>query len=134
MTTASKSRERAHGRVEWAGATFPKALRVLSRRDFVDIQAGGAKIGTDCVVALVKRNGRATTRLGLTVSGKVGNAVVRNRIRRRLRELFRVRRQELPVGLDVVLIARTMAATAEWRSFVRSFDKVVTECARKYPL
>lgn len=46
------------------------------------------------------------TRLGVTVSSKVGNAVVRNRIRRRVKELFRTRRSEMPAGLDVVVIAK----------------------------
>lgn len=51
------------------------------------------------------------TRLGLTVSRKVGNAVVRNRVKRRVREWFRHEADMLPSGLDIVVIARRDAAT-----------------------
>lgn len=99
------------------------------------MQDTGLKVSADCVLALVKPNGRPAeaTRVGFTVSSKVGNAVVRNRVRRRLRELFRTRRSELPKGLDMVLIARNSAATAEWPVFVRAFDRVVAELKRRFP-
>jgi ribonuclease P protein component len=114
---------------------FPRSLRLRSRREFLVVQDTGLKVSADCVLALVKPNGRPTepTRVGFTVSTKVGNAVVRNRVRRRLRELFRTRRHELPKGLDMVLIARNSAATAEWPAYVRAFDRVVTELKRRYP-
>lgn len=99
------------------------------------MQDTGVKVSADCVLALVKPASRAgaLTRVGLTVSSKVGNAVVRNRVRRRLRQLFRTRRNELPKGLDMVLIARSSAATAEWPAFVRAFDRIVAEVKRRFP-
>ncbi len=51
-------------------------------------------------------NGLAYPRLGLSVSRKVGKAVVRNRWKRLLREAFRLSRQQLPVGIDLVVIPR----------------------------
>jgi ribonuclease P protein component len=114
---------------------FPKSLRLRSRREFLIVQDTGAKVSADCVLALFKPNGRpdSETRVGLTVSSKVGNAVVRNRVRRKLRELFRTRRSELPRGLDMVLIARNSAATAEWPVFVRAFERLVAELKRRFP-
>lgn len=114
---------------------FGKALRLLSRREFLVVQDTGQKVPADCVLALVKPSATpgADTRVGLTVSTKVGNAVVRNRVRRRLRQLFRTRRAELPKGLDMVLIARNSAATAEWPVFVRAFDRIVSELNRRFP-
>lgn len=68
------------------------------------------------VVLLVadQRNGHPTgaPRVGLTVSRRVGDAVVRNRVKRRLREWFRRHRDECPAGKDLVVIARPAAAAA----------------------
>jgi ribonuclease P protein component len=115
---------------------FPKSARLLSRRDYLVVQDTGLKVSADCVLALVKRraSGEPETRVGFTVSSKVGNAVVRNRVRRRLRQLVRTRRHELPKGLDMVLIARNSAATAEWPAFVRAFDRVAGELKKRFPV
>ena len=67
-------------------------------------------------------NGTGETRLGITVSTKVGAAVVRVRIRRRIRELFRRRRDQLPPGVDLVLIARASAADSDYDALARAFD------------
>lgn len=114
---------------------FPKSLRLLKRREFLVVQDTGFKVSADCVLAVVKPQSKdlGETRVGLTVSSKVGNAVVRNRVRRRLRELFRARRAELPKGLDMVLIARNSAATAEWPAFVRAFDRLAAELKKRFP-
>jgi ribonuclease P protein component len=99
------------------------------------VQERGAKLFADCLVVLVLPNGRTDglTRLGLTVSTKVGNAVVRNRLRRRLRELFRTRRHALPRGLDMVIIAKTNAAEADFGRLRRAFEKAGQELAKRYP-
>lgn len=113
---------------------FPKAMRLRRRSEFLKVQERGTKVSADCLLALVMPNGRADglTRLGLTVSTKVGNAVVRNRLRRRLRELFRTRREALPGGLDMVIIARTSAAEADWARLVRAFERVSLELSRRF--
>lgn len=116
-----------------ADERFPKALRLLTRREFLQVQEGGQKIPSDCLLALVKRNGRAYSRLGLTISSKVGNAVVRVRLRRHLREVFRKRRQQWPPGLDVVLVARTSAAQASPADLTRAFDGVTRKLQRLFP-
>jgi ribonuclease P protein component len=114
---------------------FPKSLRLRSRREFLIVQDTGVKVSADCVIALVKPKGQldSETRVGLTVSSKVGNAVVRNRVRRKLREIVRTRRSELPRGLDMVLIARSSAATAQWPVLVRAFERLVTDLKRRFP-
>src|SRR5688500_10847065 len=63
---------------------LPKSARILTRRDFLKVQGVGTKVSVDNLLAHAIKNGRPMTRIGLTVSTKVGNAVVRNRIRRRL--------------------------------------------------
>ncbi len=114
--------------------TFDKEVRLRARAEFLKVQDRGHKVSADCMLALALPNGRAdgVTRLGLTVSAKVGNAVVRNRIRRRLRELFRTRRHMLPGGLDVVLIARNSAATADWPVLVKAFTRVESELSKRF--
>jgi len=114
---------------------FPKDVRLRRRAEFLKVQERGAKHSADCLLVLALPNGRADglSRVGLTVSTKVGNAVVRNRLRRRLRELFRTRRAALPRGLDMVIIARTSAAEADWSRLVRAFERVSAELAKRYP-
>ncbi|AKQ70113.1 Ribonuclease P protein component [Myxococcus hansupus] len=113
-----------------ADQRFPKALRLLQRREFLEVQEGGQKVPSDCLLALVKRNGRPYSRVGLTVSSKVGNAVVRARLRRVLRELFRKRRAQWPVGLDVVLVARSSAKDSSFPALARAFDGVTRKLQR----
>lgn len=115
------------------GEGFPKALRLLRRYEFLQVQEGGQKFSADCLLALVKRNGRASTRLGLTVSSKVGNAVVRVRLRRLLRELFRKRRLQWPAGLDVVLVVRSSAKEVSFAEMARAFEGVTRKLQRQFP-
>ena len=114
--------------------TFPKEVRLRRRSEFLRVQDKGQKLTADCLLCLVLPNGRADglTRLGLTVSTKVGPSVVRNRIRRRLRELFRVRRASLPRGLDMVFIARSSANGADWPRMVRAYERIERDLAQKF--
>jgi ribonuclease P protein component len=116
-----------------AGEGFPKALRLLRRHEFLKVQEGGQKLPSDCLLALVRRTGRPYTRLGLTVSSKVGNAVVRARLRRLLRELFRKRRGQWPPGLDVVLVVRSSAKDVGFAEMARAFDGVTRKLQRSFP-
>ena len=119
MTAAGPGAERQ-------GEGFPKALRLLRRYEFLKVQEGGQKFSADCLLALVKRNGRGYTRLGLTVSSKVGNAVVRVRLRRLLRELFRKRRDRWPGGMHLVVVARPSAREASFAALERAADSLLS--------
>ncbi len=59
------------------------------------------------------------TRIGLTVSRKVGGSVVRNVVKRRLREAFRRNKRDLPLGFDLVVIARVGAGDADYETLER---------------
>lgn len=74
------------------------------------MQEQGIKVHGQGFLLAAMANGTDETRLGITVSSRVGNAVVRARLRRHLREVFRTRRREFPAGVDVVVIARSSAA------------------------
>ena len=100
---------------------FPKSLRLLRSADFQRVSKLGkrrfsknfvlvfAKQPLDSEEASAGRDEGAlfhVPRIGITVSRKVGKAVVRNRIKRGVREWFRRHRAELPAGLDYLIIAR----------------------------
>lgn len=111
---------------------FRKEARLRRRAEFLKVQEQGHKITADCLLALVLPNPTGKTRVGLTVSNKVGNSVVRNKIRRRLRELYRKRQHALPKGLDLVVIARNSAAEADFATLGRAFERVAGELARRF--
>ena len=67
------------------------------------------------VVLYCRKNGSGRNRLGLTTGTKVGKAVVRNRVRRRLREIYRLHEGEFRQGWDLVVVARSRAAEATYR-------------------
>lgn len=88
---------------------FGKRLRVRARRDYLAVQRGGRRVGLKHFVVYGRGNGGRTARLGITVSRKVGKAVVRNRVKRWLREAFRRNLARLPGGVDLVFVARPEA-------------------------
>ena len=75
----------------------------------------------------VRRNGRPESRLGLTVSTKVGKAVVRNRTRRRLREVYRTNEDNLKSGYDVVVVARVRAAHSPYHTLEKEFLRLAAK-------
>ncbi len=94
---------------------FPKQLRLLKRPEFTRTMDNGTKVVTPYLVMLGRRSQGSTSRIGFIVSKKVGGAVTRNRVRRRLRELFRTLPNR-PAGLDLVVIARNTAADATFEA------------------
>ncbi|MBQ6431146.1 MAG: ribonuclease P protein component [Oscillospiraceae bacterium] len=88
----------------------------------------GTSAGNRFLVIYCRRNGLGVNRLGLTVSTKLGHAVVRNRMRRRLREVVRLNEGRLQNGYDIVIVARSAAVEAAFTALTRSFlsaaDKV----------
>ena len=83
----------------------------------------GATAGNRLLVVYCLRNGTGHSRLGLTVSAKLGHAVVRNRVRRRIREIFRLSQGKMKQGYDCIVVARTRAAHADYWELKRAFEK-----------
>ena len=75
------------------------------------------------LVVYARPNRGEKNRLGVTVSTKLGKAVVRNRVRRRLREIYRLSQPEMKQGYDIVLVARTRAVTASYTELRRAYRK-----------
>jgi len=88
-----------------------KEMRLRRRADFVVVQSEGLKLHGRHLLALARKRSdpELSGRLGITVTKKVGNAVVRNRIKRMLREWMRLHGW-VPVGWDLVVVAKDSAA------------------------
>jgi len=86
-------------------------MRLRQRADFLAVQANGIKVHGRHVLGIARRRSSPQLggRLGLTVTKKVGNSPVRNRIRRLLREWMRLNGW-VPTGWDMVLVAKDSAA------------------------
>ena len=83
-------------------------------------QKGKSTVG-GCMVLYCRPNGTAANRVGVTVSVKLGCAVRRNRIRRRLREIYRLNEERFLPGFDLVVVARGRAARAAYRELEREY-------------
>jgi ribonuclease P protein component len=94
-----------------ASSGISKEMRLRRRADFVAVQSEGRKLHGRHVLAIARRcaSPGPRGRLGLTVTKKIGNAVVRNRIKRLLREWMRCNGW-VPAGWDLVLVAKDSAA------------------------
>lgn len=93
---------------------FGPHWRLRRRRQFLRVQGRGKKLVGGHFLLFTKPNGLSRPRIGITVSRKVGNAVVRNRVKRLVREVFRQNKAAFPQGFDVVVIARSVAARASF--------------------
>jgi ribonuclease P protein component len=89
---------------------FPKSARLRKRPEFLSLSRTGKKVHSQHFVVISRSNDRGESRLGITVSGKVGNAVARNRIKRVVREIFRTGRGELGMAVDILVVAKAGAA------------------------
>ncbi len=86
---------------------LPRSERLLVRSDFLKAQSKGRRLHGGLFVLLVReRDEGGPTRIGVTVSRKVGNSVVRHLVKRWVREAFRRNKAAFPQGVDIVAIAR----------------------------
>lgn len=112
MSSATGSRPAPSGR-------FPSASRVRKRAEFLSIQERGQRVSTPRFVFILSASADpGSPRIGITASRKVGNAVVRSRTKRLIREAFRATRELWPVGIDVVVIAKRSPGEAKLESVV----------------
>ena len=73
-----------------------------------------------CLVLYARKNRTGTNRVGITVSKKLGKAVVRNRVRRRLREVYRLNEEQFLPGYDIVIVARNRAVDVSFQKLTES--------------
>jgi ribonuclease P protein component len=86
---------------------FGRAMHIKQGRDFSRVRQEGQRLVYGCMIANWRKLApESIHRLGLVTSGKIGNAVIRNRARRLLREAFRRHQHDLTQPVDLVLVAR----------------------------
>jgi len=113
---------------------FPAEMRVRCRHDFDDAFRHGFRASDDRLTVWARLNGLPHSRLGIVVGRKYGGAVQRNRLKRLLREAFRLNRARLPAGMDLICAPRagrriSLAELVE--SLTRLAAKLEVQLARR---
>jgi ribonuclease P protein component len=89
---------------------FPHNVRIVRSSEYRALYKAGKKIHSERFVLFCRANNFGHLRLGITVSRKVGGAVVRNRVKRILREVFRRSLNQTPIQIDIVFNAKSGCA------------------------
>ena len=92
------------------GLQFPRDARLVRRGDFDAVYRAGRRRSSSHFVAFFRANQLPQSRFGFSIKKALGGAVVRNRIRRRLREAVRCHRLEIPPGWDIVIHPKSTVA------------------------
>lgn len=93
---------------------LPHEWRLVRRAEFEAVYRGGRRRTSATFVIFLRPNGSEKTRFGMSVKKALGNAVARNRIRRRVREALRLHREEIIPGWDVVIHPNRAAGMMEF--------------------
>ena len=96
--------------------------------EFQRLYSKGKSAVTPSLVVYVRKTKRSSNKIGFTVSTKLGKAVVRNRVRRRLREIYRLNEDSFERGLEMVVVARVKAVRSSYsqleKAFISACDKL----------
>ena len=130
--SASATNSSSPDRTSPPGFGFPQARRIRKRGDYRAVYDGGVRLGAKyfTVFALATGSG-LPSRIGLTVTRKIGNAAARNRCKRLLREAVRKNWSLLPDGLDVVLHARRPLVEAHAGDVENEIVRVLPQASRR---
>jgi ribonuclease P protein component len=104
--------------------------RLRHRRDYQHVLQHGTKQVAPAFVLYVLPRAASGSRLGIAVSRRVGNAVVRNRVKRHARECFRQHKAELGPPCDIVVVARQAAVEMSHSEYTRQFLILLRRCQR----
>ena len=100
-------------------------VSLKQNHEFRRLYSKGKTAAAPCMAIYCRKNRLGISRLGLTTGVKLGHAVQRNRVRRRLREIYRTNEAGLAPGWDIVIVARSRAVNAPYAELERSFIKLV---------
>ncbi|TWU30981.1 ribonuclease P protein component [Novipirellula artificiosorum] len=110
---------------------FPKSRRIVRSDRFTIVLRQGA-CAADGVLVLfaVAQSTPGPTRIGITIPRRAGNAVIRNRWKRWIRESFRTQWEHLPAGLDIVVRPKK-GATPAWKTIRKSVPSLARKAAKR---
>ena len=94
---------------------------VRKNREFQDIYKHGTSYANRLLVMYVMESGEDGNRIGISVSKKVGNSVVRHHMTRLLREIFRLNKPNIRQGLDIIVVVRVAAKTSNYKQLEGAF-------------
>lgn len=107
--------------------SFPKRSRLLKRKDFVNLNQSGRRLHSEHFTVVFNQNKLGITRLGITVSKKTGNAVKRNKVKRLIREFFRLHKNYFPCGYDIVISAKKNASSLDFRKIKEELSELILD-------
>ena len=100
-------------------------MRLVQKAQFDAVYRSGKRRSSSHFTAFLKANNLPQSRFGFSIKKALGGAVVRNRIRRRLREIARLHREELPAGWDIVIHPKSSVATAPFTTLEADFLRLL---------
>lgn len=109
---------------------FPKSVRLVSQLDFDRVFHEGVVASDSVLVIHAVRGKQPWTRIGLSVSKRVGNSPTRNRWKRLIREAFRRQKTELPLGIDMVVRPKR-GSVPDYELVFKSILKLAMQLDRK---
>lgn len=103
------------------------AVTVKENYEFRRIYRKGKSAVSPQLVIYCQRNRRGHSRLGVSVSTKLGCAVVRNRVRRRIREIYRLNKAKMLPGYDLIVVARDRAVETDYQKLDRTYLRLLEQ-------
>ena len=104
---------------------FPREARLVRRGDFDAVYRAGKRRSSSHFTVFFRANQLPVSRFGFSIKKALGGAVVRNRIRRRIREIVRCHRMEIPAGCDIVIHPKSGVARAEFVSLTADLVRLM---------
>jgi ribonuclease P protein component len=131
-TSAREGSQTAHGSCSTEAAVLirpdrklPRSRRIRKRAEYLHLQRTGRRRACRAFVVIVRAAGSDGSRIGITASRRTGGAVVRNRVKRLVREFFRNYRTRLVPEKDVLVIARPEAANLSYNDLKNELGRVL---------
>jgi ribonuclease P protein component len=110
--------------------TFPREARLVRRGEFDAVYRAGRRRSSSHFTVFLRANEMPESRFGVSIKKALGGAVVRNRIRRRLREIVRCHRSEIPAGWDIVIHPKSAVDKAPFAELTEELLRLLESAER----